>query len=246
MKEDIRRAFDNLTEEPHPALRASLRARLAGGPRRAESPAWRLAAVAAVFVIVALGGYTGFRALLASHGGGGAAPGGVTSPSPVASASPTSPASPSPVATATPVAGAPFVCGDLVGGAQGATAEVTDVRVGTAAGYDRLVIEFSGPVPAYTITRQGSSQFTGDASGQQFTLDGTGGVRIVVHGASAMGQTWAVDDKPGYPELREARQTGAFESVFSWGAGTTAADGGCLRTMTLTGPDRLVIDFQQP
>ena len=127
-----------------------------------------------------------------------------------------------------------------------ATAEVTDVRVGTAAGYDRFVIQFSGAVPGFTITRQNNSNFTGDASGQQFTLQGSGGLRVVVHGATAMDQGWQADYAPSYPELREARQTGAFEGVFSWGLGVTAPDGGCLRTMILTGPDRLVIDLQQP
>src|SRR5207248_5402961 len=98
--------------------------------------------------------------------------------------------SPSTSATDVPAA---FTCGDLAGGTAAATAEVTDVRVGTAAGYDRFVIQFSGAVPGFTITRQNNSNFTGDASGQQFTLQGSGGLRVVVHGATAMDQGWQAD-----------------------------------------------------
>jgi hypothetical protein len=246
MKDDIRRAFDGLTEEPHPALRSSLRARLARGPVRPRAVGWTVAAAVAVVAIVALAGYAGLQALLVSNRGGGPGPSGsagVPSPAASPSASPSFAASPSPGPSAT---AAVYSCGDLSGGTQGATADVTAVRVGTAAGYDRFVIEFSGPVPAFTVTRQGNPDFTGDASGQQFTLQGAGGVRVVVRGASAMSQGWPSDFQPGYPELREARQTGAFEGVFSWGLGVAAPDGGCLRTMVLTGPDRLVLDFQQP
>ena len=64
-------------------------------------------------------------------------------------------------------------------------------RAGFAAGYDRFVIQFSGPVPAFTVTRQNSPAFTGDASGQPFNLQGSGGVRVVVQGASSMSPTWA-------------------------------------------------------
>src|SRR5207248_5407119 len=98
----------------------------------------------------------------------------------------------------------------------------------------------------FTVTRQNNPDFTGDASGQPFNLQGSGGVRVVVQGASSMSPTWAQNDKPGYPELKEAQQTGNFEGVFSWGLGVAAPDGRCLRTMILTGPDRLVLDFQQP
>ena len=243
MKDDIRRAFDGMAEEPHPALRAAVRARLAGGPLRTQSAAWRLAAAVAVVAIVALAAYSGFHAI--RPGGLGSGP-VATGSNPTPAASPSVSASPSDVPIFTQIPGPPFTCGDLSGGSSVSTVEVTDVRVGTAAGYDRFVIEFSGPVPSFTVTRQNDPTFTGDASGQPFNLQGNGGVRVVVHGASTMGQTWAADDKPGYPELKEAQQTGSFEAVFSWGLGVAANDGGCLRTMILTGPDRLVIDLQQP
>jgi len=80
------------------------------------------------------------------------------------------------------------------------------------------------------------------------TLDGSSGVRVVVHGATAMSAngTWSLDQKPAYPELREARQVGDFERVYSWGLGLADGKGGCERATVLTGPDRLVIDVEHP
>ena len=145
MKDDVRNAFEGLTEAPHPALRASLRARLATGPTRSPSPVYRLAAVAAVIAVVALAGYGAVRFLGARNPGTGLAGTPSSSPTPTASATP----APSPTPTFTAVTADPttgivlprFDCADSSGGTQGATAEVTDVRVGTATGFDRFVIQ---------------------------------------------------------------------------------------------------------
>jgi len=125
---------------------------------------------------------------------------------------------------------------------------VTDVRVGTGAGYDRFVIQLDGPVPQYTITPQDTSSFMEDASGRVFQLGGTKGLRVVVHNASALSvsgtQTYSGsnDFKPGYPALKEARNMGDFERTYTWGLGVDGS--GCFHAFTLTGPDRLVIDVQ--
>lgn len=163
---------------------------------------------------------------------------------------PATSASPSSTATAEqlPTANLPaFACTDLAGGTAGAVADVTGVRVGTASGYDRFVIQFSGPVPAYTVVGQGTPTFSQDASGQMLTLLGSNGAKVVVRGAMAMsGGGWSEDQKPGYPELKEARQLGDFERVYSWGLGLAGGTGACQRALVLTRPDRLVIDLQQP
>jgi len=131
-------------------------------------------------------------------------------------------------------------------------ADVTFVRVGTAAGYDRFVIELDGPVPAYSVTPQDSSTFMADASGQTLQLQGTRGIVIVVHGASGTDvnghQTFigSQDLTPGYPVLKEARQVGDFERVFKWGLGVSEPDCGHVNVTTLTGPDRLVVDILRP
>ena len=52
------------------------------------------------------------------------------------------------------------------------------------------------------------------------------------------------DLTPGYPALKEARQVGDFERVFSWGLGVGTP--GCVRISVLSGPDRLVVDVLKP
>jgi hypothetical protein len=131
-------------------------------------------------------------------------------------------------------------------------ANVTFVRVGTAAGYDRFVIQFDGPVPAYSVTGQDSSTFMADPSGQTLQLQGTSGIVIVVHGASGTDLnghqtfTGSQDLTPGYPVLKEARQVGDFERVFKWGLGVSQTGCGHANVTTLTGPDRLVVDVPRP
>jgi hypothetical protein len=252
MKDEIRRAFDGMTEEPHPALRATLRARLAGGPVRAASPVWRFAAAAAVVAIVALAAYGGLHALLLSQGGGGRGLAGVPSPSPTASLTTAASPSPAPSPTVSPSPSPAYFCGSAEAGTWGTNSNVTGVRVGTGPGYDRFVIEFDGPVPAVSVEPQSSSAFTQGASGQPLVLLGQSGILVIANGTTANpggAPTYSGpnDFKPGYPVLAEARQTQDFERVYSWGLGLNLPPRtSCVHVFTLTGPDRVVIDIQQP
>jgi hypothetical protein len=253
MRDEIRRAFDEITEAPHPALRSALRSRLMAGPARQESRVWRMAALGAAVAVVALAVLGGLY-MLPRGGGPAPAPAGGGTPTPAASPSPA--ISPSPSPTAVPSNLPAFACTSLSGGGESmpapphAVPNVTDVRVGTASGYDRIVIEFDAAVPAYSVTPQGTSLFMADPSYQSLQLQGSSGVTIVVHGASSTdlngNQTFkgSQDLKPGYPVLKEARQVGDFERVFSWGLGLSSPN--CIRAFTLTGPDRLVIDVESP
>ncbi len=249
MRDEIRRAFDEMTDAPHPALPSALRARLAAGVSRGPSPVWQFAAAAGMVAVLAVALFGGYNLL--SRGGGPvapqpagtiASPTGATTPSPEASPTPT----PSPTASASPPPA--FVCASVSAGDATSMADVTLVRVGTASGYDRFVIEFDGPVPAFTVTPQDSTAFMQDATGATLQLLGSSGVKVVIHGASGTDLngrptfTGSTDLKPGYPVLKEARQTGDFERVFSWGLGLSQP--ACLRVLTLTGPDRLVVDLQ--
>ncbi|HVC99524.1 MAG TPA: hypothetical protein VNG93_00040 [Candidatus Dormibacteraeota bacterium] len=247
MKDDIRRAFDGITEAPHPALRASLRARLRAGQAEDPPRAWRLvvgsvlaAGVVALVLVVAVG----------------LQPQGREGPAPVATAA----ATPSALPTATPTpaiaavsptpspTSASLACSSpqtFSGGTPG-VASVTQVRVGTTAAYDRFVIQFDGPVPTYTVTPQGSATFMQDPTGQTLQLRGADGVKIVVRGASATTPSGSpayagpMDLTPGYSSLQEARQLGDFERVYSWGLGISQP--ACLRVSVFTGPARLVVD----
>ena len=119
-----------------------------------------------------------------------------------------------------------------------------DVRVGVQPGYDRFVIELNGVVPTWEVTPQATTTFTTDGSGQPVTLAGTRGILVRVHGAGPQSNgTWSRDIH-GNGAIREAREVGNFEAVFSWGLGVTGT--GCFRAFVLTGPDRLVVDVQSP
>ena len=193
---------------------------------------------------------------LAFIGGVALLPRGGGAPAPAAATSPTPSTEPTATPTATTTAASPvpsptnpwIACSQPPSYSGGAAtiANVTDVRVGTSAGYDRFVIQFDGPVPSYSVTPQGSSAFMQDATGQTLQLRGRSGVKIVVRGASGTDLNGnptfkgPFDLTPVYPALQEARQTGDFERVFSWGLGLTQPS--CLKVTVLTGPDRLVVD----
>jgi len=153
--------------------------------------------------------------------------------------------SPSPTPEATPaVASVPagFTCSSAVTGGGSAQAAVADVRVGSQQGFDRLVIQLTGPVPSFEIRTQPTSGFVLDARGDSVTLQGSAGVLVRVHNASPSGSYKGVTDyRPGGPVLAEARQIGDFEGVFSWGLGTSGP--ACVRVSILSGPDRLVVDL---
>jgi hypothetical protein len=247
MRDQVRRAFEAMTEAPHPAFRSVLRARLEAGPSRQQPRVLRLSIAATLVAgIVGLAFVAGVSLLPR---------GGVTRPAPAATSSaspssePTATPTPAPSPTANGAAVPTTACATASGGAA-SMANVTDVRVGTAAGYDRFVIQFDGPVPAHSIAPQSSSSFMEDPTGKTIQVQGSNGIKIVVHGASGFDlngkQTFAGahDLKPGYSTLKEARQLGDFERAFSWVLGLSQP--ACLNVTTLTGPDRLVVDILKP
>ncbi|MEO6796206.1 MAG: hypothetical protein ABI401_05145 [Candidatus Dormibacter sp.] len=142
-----------------------------------------------------------------------------------------------------------FSCTDLSGGKPTGTSpgQLTHLRIAhQAAGYDRIVFEFAGgPVPSYTLTRQASTHFVKDASGQPVTLQGSAGLKLVFHGAAGYPTyTESTDQKPGLAVVKEVEQIGDFEGVLSWGIGLSQP--ACMRTIELANATRLVIDFQTP
>jgi hypothetical protein len=146
--------------------------------------------------------------------------------------------SPNPTPTPTPPAG--FVAANFSGG-QVPDAGVITVSVGQHDGYDRFVIEFSGGVPNYTVTRQSTATFTRSPRGDQVVLDGSAGVLIVIHSVT----NWSGYDgptafHPGYPFLRQALQVENFEGYQQWALGIKGTP--YLRVFTLATPNRLVVD----
>lgn len=158
---------------------------------------------------------------------------------------------PTPAATLPPSPAASalgsFACTDLSGGTPTTPpAQLNDLRIAAQTGYDRIVFQFAGgPVPAYTLTRQASTHFVKDASGQPVTLQGSAGLKLVFHGAAAYPTyTKSTDMKPGLAAVQEVEQIGDFEGVLSWGIGLSKPS--CMRTLELSNPTRLVIDVQTP
>jgi hypothetical protein len=135
----------------------------------------------------------------------------------------------------------PFRCGTASGGANN-FAHITGVRVGRQVGYDRFVIQFSSSqVPHYAAIPKSSAVFWLDPSNKRVQLRGAAGLKVVLSSASGIGSYHGPRDiRPGFRQLREARQIGDFEAVTTWGLGL--AKQSCKRVFTLTGPARLVID----
>jgi hypothetical protein len=194
-----------------------------------HSPVHRAALAALTFLLVACS----------------AAPAPVASTSQAASQSRTGPIiSPPPVTPPT----APgdnttvFACKDTSGGATG-TSNVTAVRAGEEASFDRFVLQFDSKVPAYTVKRQAKATFTQGASGQTMTLVGSFGVLITLKATNQSGSYTGPTDitHPEFAILKEARVVQDFEGTVQWGIGLASPV--CMRAFTLSDPARLVIDF---
>ncbi len=174
-----------------------------------------------------------------------------TSPSPLASVSaePSDSASTSvePTGSVAPSDGlGPFACDAVHSPGVGAFTNITDVQVETHADYDRIVFEFIGGLPEFTI-EPASPPFTQDASGLPLTVHGNAFWRIWMNGATKLSQSGGITYN-GPTEFEVESQLvhlvegGDFEAVSTWYAGTAAT--ACVRVLTLAGPNRLVIDLE--
>jgi hypothetical protein len=173
--------------------------------------------------------------------------------SPQAAVSP----SPSPSVVATPAGSdlGPFTCTNRAGGVHNAAANLSAIRVAHQTGFDRITFEFTNPkdvpanmpfaLPEYQLTQQATTKFFKDASGQPVTLTGTAGLHVVFQGASGYGTYAGSQDlKPVVVLISEVSQLGDFERTLSWGIGLNSS--ACYRTVELSNPTRLAIDFQTP
>jgi len=122
---------------------------------------------------------------------------------------------------------------------------LTAVRVGEHTGYDRVVFQFSGGLPAVTADRV-AVVYT-DPKGTPVALAGQSYLHVVFRGASAvcpqpMQRTWTGTSvlTPYYSQLLMVSAAGDFEGYLSFGIGLAAP--GSYHIVTLTSPDRVVID----
>lgn len=145
----------------------------------------------------------------------------------------------------------PFTCSlPIVEDPTVAVANITDVRVGTHDGYDRVVFEFEQGLPEITLDRA-SPPFAQDASGIPIDVDGSsflrltmrGGTKQTDEGTSSYDGPVAFD--PGYDTLLQLVEGGDFERQSTWYFGL--ASEACVRVSELAGDDgsaRLVIDLE--
>jgi hypothetical protein len=175
-----------------------------------------------------------------SPGGNGSS----TAPSPSASASPEptpSPSpSPSPVATPSPSPSA-IACLPVEGGTS-SRATITDVRVGSHPGYDRVVIEFSGGLPAYKLVVQDPSTFVGPYSGKPVSVTGSAGIHLFTYNMDIPPSfQHGTNLTPGYSVLQQVVVMAVFEGQADIAIGLASTV--CPSVSTLSSPYRLVIDF---
>ncbi len=134
------------------------------------------------------------------------------------------------------------------GDPQPSAAVLTALRAGTHDGFDRLVLEFDGPVSGYTVRYVDS--VSAEPGGQPVPLAGSAFLQVVVQGAttdnafdtSAAPRRYAGARRvsPDLPVLRQVALAGDFEAVLGVGAGVAGRHP--LRVQQLSDPERIVVD----
>jgi len=130
-----------------------------------------------------------------------------------------------------------------------ARAQITDVRVGTHADYDRVVFEFANGLPEMTLDRA-TPPFAHDASGMPVEVNGSSFLRLVMRGGTKQTEdnTSSYDGPiqfhPGFSTLIDLVEGGDFEAQSTWYLGMSSE--ACVRVIRLTddGAPRLVIDVE--
>jgi hypothetical protein len=127
-------------------------------------------------------------------------------------------------------------------GAQSAPTLV-DVRAGGHPGFDRVVFEFRGAVPAHRVGYV--DQLVQDGSGKPVSVAGAADLEVVFQGANAHDDGGAPTVSPrrfstGLPAVKEIAQTGDFEAVVGYGIGIDRRRP--IKVSTLSNPSRLVVD----
>lgn len=150
--------------------------------------------------------------------------------------------SPSPTpAPSAPSLPAGFACADLKGGSTAVGSHVVGATVNTEGTYDRLLIQFDGVVPSYTITRQSGATFMLSPSGRPVTLLGNDGFLIVLEPIQDWTSYSGTNElQPGLPQVQEVRMVENFEGVQQWAVGTAGPP--CLRVSVISSPPGLAVD----
>jgi hypothetical protein len=127
------------------------------------------------------------------------------------------------------------------------SAELTGLRAGRHAGFDRVVFELNGPIPSYYSVRY-VPVVRLDGSGAALRLRGSAFLEVVVrapthdqHYRPVLSPTRL---RPDFPALREVNAPGSYEGQTTAGIGVTSKVG--FRVLELANPTRIVIDLAHP
>jgi hypothetical protein len=125
----------------------------------------------------------------------------------------------------------------------GGQAQVSQLRVGCHATFDRFVVRARFGTPRYDVRYV--KRIVEDASGKTVHLLGKKRIRIVLR--NSRGHTQGGKPllthvtTPLCPNLRQVKVAGDFEGVVTFGLGLRHKTG--FRVFRLTGPKRLVVDI---
>ena len=124
-------------------------------------------------------------------------------------------------------------------------AQLTGIRTGQHATFDRVVLQFRGRVPGYDVRYVPA--VTQDPSDQPIPLQGRAFIRVVLrHASTSPGPggdpvpSFVGTITPGLQSLKQVKAAGDFEHYLSFGLGLDHRVG--FRVFTLTDPSRVVID----
>ncbi|MCA1703036.1 MAG: peptidoglycan-binding protein [Actinobacteria bacterium] len=140
---------------------------------------------------------------------------------------------------------------DPVAGAGTGRGLHTELRLGAHAGFDRVVFEFRDTLPGFDV-RYVDPPIIQDGSGEPIAVDGSAFVQIRMEPATGFdfdtgtpsynGPGRISGAGAGLAVVREVVRSGDFEGVLTWVVGLGRRVG--FQVATLSGPSRLVVDFQ--
>jgi hypothetical protein len=124
---------------------------------------------------------------------------------------------------------------------------LVDIRAGHHPGFDRIVFEFEGGLPASTSV-ESVDRVTQDGSGRPVTIQGEAFLQVSLHGVLGHEMTTPMETTYGprarafaLPNVAHIVNAGDFEAVVSFGVGLMRQTR-ILRTTQLRHPARFVID----
>jgi hypothetical protein len=149
-----------------------------------------------------------------------------------------------PAATATSLSGTVPAAPSIAATAQ---TQLVAVRAASHAGFDRVVWQFKGGLPATRLTKFVPT-LPGDASGLPIRIAGDAILQVTMFDADAHDPNTGTPTAParlvvGLPNVIEVVRSGDFEAHVTYGVGLAKRQ--AFRLFTLTNPSRVVLDIRK-